>query len=63
MEDTNPFKEEEEIKQNIPVDSSSSKAEEELSALVITTEKYKPIVIMVFQFRLLLEQMLLINHI
>lgn len=63
MEDTNPFKEKEEIKQDIPVDSSSSKAEEELSALVITTEKYKPIVIMVFQFRLLLEQMLLINHI
>lgn len=63
MEDINPFKEEEEIKQDIPVDSSPSKAEEELSALAITTEKYKPIVIMVFQFRLLLEQMLLINHI
>lgn len=63
MEDTNPFKEKEEIKQDIPVDSSPSKAEEELSALTITTEKYKPIVIMVFQFRLLLEQMLLINHI
>ena len=45
MEDINPFKEEEEIKQDIPVDSSPSKAEEELSALVITTEKYKPIVI------------------
>ncbi len=45
MEDTNPFKEKEEIKQDIPVDSSPSKAEEELSALVITTEKYKPIVI------------------
>lgn len=45
MEDTNLFKEEEEIKQDIPVDSSPSKAEEELSALVITTEKYKPIVI------------------
>ena len=39
MEDTNPFKEEEEIKQDIPVDSSPSKAEEELSALAITTEK------------------------
>lgn len=63
MEDTNPFKEKEEIKQDIPVDSSLSKAEEELSALAITTEKYKSIVIMVFQFRLLLEQMLLINHI
>lgn len=63
MEDTNPFKEKEEIKQDIPVDSSPSKAEEELSALAITTEKYKPIVIMVFQFRLLLEQMPLINHI
>ena len=45
MEDTNPFKEKEEIKQDIPVDSSPSKAEEELSALAITTEKYKPIVI------------------
>ena len=45
MENTNPFKEEEEIKQDIPVDSSPSKAEEELSALAITTEKYKPIVI------------------
>ena len=45
MEDTNPFKEKEEIKQDIPVDSSPSKAEEELSALIITTEKYKPIVI------------------
>ena len=45
MEDINPFKEEEEIKQDIPVDSSPSKAEEELSALAITTEKYKPIVI------------------
>ena len=45
MEDTNPFKEEEEIKQDIPVDDSHSKAEEELSALAITTEKYKPIVI------------------
>ena len=45
MEDINPFKEEEEIKQDIPVDSSPSKAEEELSALTITTEKYKPIVI------------------
>ena len=45
MEDINPFKEKEEIKQDIPVNSSLSKAEEELSALVITTEKYKPIVI------------------
>ena len=45
MEDINPFKEEEEIKQDIPVDSSPSKAEEELSALAITTEKYIPIVI------------------
>ena len=45
MEDTNPFKEKEEIKQDIPVDSSLSKAEEELSSLAITTEKYKPIVI------------------
>lgn len=45
MEDTNLFKEEEEIKQDILVDSSPSKVEEELSALAITTEKYKPIVI------------------
>lgn len=39
MEDINPFKEEEEIKQDIPVDDSHSKAKEELSALAITTEK------------------------
>lgn len=45
MEDTNLFKEEEEIKQDILVDSSPSKVEEELSALAITIEKYKPIVI------------------